>query len=305
MSYWNDYGYYAPSSPRKVKGGIKAQSKGGAFGQSWWAQRWIDVLEDFNIGERLSRGRSYARRGQVLSIEIEKGKINAEVQGSRRRPYEVIISVKEISHTEWKKLGRALSGKPIFAAKLISGKMPENIEEVFEEFKLSLFPKKLGDLQSKCSCPDWSNPCKHVAAVYYLLGEEFDRDPFLIFRLRGIEREEFIAWLGGESTQPLPTASKKPPLMTPNPPEDTSPPPEPLPVEPSLFWGENIHSSEPAEERALVPTVSAAFPKRLGKFPFWRGEENFLVTMETLYQRASPLGLELFLGSFKKKSRIY
>ena len=83
-----------------------------------------------------------------------------------------------------------LSQQVIFTAKLLAGEMPQDIEQAFTDAGLSLFPAQSKDLDTECSCPDWSNPCKHIAAVYYLLGEEFDRNPFLIFKLRGMEREE-------------------------------------------------------------------------------------------------------------------
>src|SRR5215210_967607 len=193
----DDFGrYFPPSRPRQAKGGIKAQTKRGEFGTSWWAKRWIAVLEGFNIGARLGRGRSYARGGQVLSIQVEKGQVRAAVQGSRPKPYEIVIQVKTLPAADWKKLAQALSRQALFAAKLLAGEMPQDIEQVFQEAGLSLFPTRLGDLTTKCSCPDWSNPCKHIAAVYYLLGEEFDRDPFLIFTLRGLTRDELLEQLG-------------------------------------------------------------------------------------------------------------
>ena len=193
---WGYYGWYERTTPRDVKGGIKAQSKRGAFGESWWAKRWISVLESFDIGARLGRGRSYARRGQVVSVDVAKGKVTAKVQGSQREPYRVTIAVEPLGDREWAKVAEALSAQAIFAAKLLAGEMPQEVETVFTGAGVSLFPKKSKDLETSCSCPDWSNPCKHVAAVYYLLGEEFDRDPFLIFTLRGMTRDELVARLG-------------------------------------------------------------------------------------------------------------
>src|SRR4051794_33238709 len=188
------YRDFYPRRPkrRKVQGGIKAQSKRGRFGQSWWAKRWIEVLESFDIGARLGRGRTYARGGQVLSIEVGKGEVQAKVQGSRPKPYAVSIEVKVLSAEDWGRLVGALSGEALFVAKLLAGEMPQDIEKVFQEAGLSLFPQKLRDLKTDCSCPDDSNPCKHIAAVYYLLGEEFDRDPFLLFKLRGLDRDELM-----------------------------------------------------------------------------------------------------------------
>src|SRR5436305_940351 len=102
MADWRDWDSYPPSRPRAAKGGIRAQSQRGGFGASWWAHRWIAILEGFNLGSRLQRGRSYARSGQVLSIEIGSGSVAADVQGSRPRPYHVRIEVKPISKGDWR-----------------------------------------------------------------------------------------------------------------------------------------------------------------------------------------------------------
>src|SRR6476659_9156083 len=122
MSDW-DY-YYKPSKPREAKGGIKAQSKGG-FGASWWAKRWMAVLDSYGIGARLTRGRSYARSGQVLSIDIEKGEVQAKVQGSRPKPYSVTMKVRTLTTAQWETILEALSGQALFAAKLLAGEMPQ------------------------------------------------------------------------------------------------------------------------------------------------------------------------------------
>src|SRR5947209_19206929 len=123
---WEGFHRFPPSQPREAKGGIRASSKRGSFGESWWARRWIQVLESFDIGARLRRGRSYARKGQVLSIDIEKGKVKAKVQGSRATPYTVTIETKALTADEWKRLAQALSRQAIFAAKLLAGDMPQD-----------------------------------------------------------------------------------------------------------------------------------------------------------------------------------
>ncbi len=300
MRRWGYYDYFKPSIPRSVKGGIKAQSKRGGFGENWWAKRWIAVLESFNIGARLGRGRSYARNGQVLSIEIEKGEVKAKVQGSRPKPYDIKIHIKTLSATDWQKLAKALSHQAIFLAKLLAGQMPEDIEKAFKEAGLSLFPEKLGDLKTDCSCPDWSNPCKHIAAAYYLLGEEFDRDPFLIFKLRGMNREELVGLLGCESKQLDQTGDKTTLRKTKHKPHLSYEGKgvlfsEPLTSDVSRFWsGDSV--SDDLLGGALIPLVPAALPKRLGNFPFWRGEERFLNAIEPIYIQASPSGLNVFLG---------
>jgi uncharacterized Zn finger protein len=292
MSYWDDYRRFKPSIPREAKGGIKAQSKRGTFGESWWARRWIAVLESFNIGARLGRGRSYARRGQVLSIEIDKGKVSGKVQGSRPKPYDVKLQVKTLSVSDWQKLTKVLSRQAIFSAKLLMGEMPLDIEKVFKEAGLSLFPEKLKDLKTACSCPDWSNPCKHIAAVYYLLAEEFDRDPFLIFKLRGMNREDLITMLSRPDKKAIQRKAKAKQ-------ESLHKDEEGLTSDISKFWnGETISDDIFGEVR--IPPIPAALPKRLGSFPFWRGEERFLDTMESIYAKASPVGLSTFLGELTK-----
>lgn len=284
--YWGGSYDYRPTI--KAKGGIKAQSKRGSFGETWWAKRWLAVLESFDIGARLGRGRSYARSGQVLAVDITKGAIKAKVQGSFPKPYDITIKVKTLAASDWQKLARALSTQAIFAAKLLAGEMPQEIEQAFTDAGLSLFPEKLRDLETNCSCPDWSNPCKHIAAVYYLLGEEFDRDPFLIFKLRGSTREEFSKLLGAQAPpRAAAVASESEPAVT--------LPPEPLPAEAARFWqGGELPADFFGEVR--LPPVAAALPRRLGNFPFWRGAEHFLEALTAVYAQAAPRGLDVFIG---------
>ncbi len=296
MSRWDYWDSFKPKPARAVKGGIKAQSKRGAFGESWWAKRWIAVLEGFDIGARLSRGRSYARRGQVASIDITEGSVTAKVQGSSPRPYSVTIKVTALSEADWKKLAHEFSRQAIFSARLLAGEMPQEIEAAFIGAGLSLFPAKLRDLETSCSCPDWSNPCKHIAAVYYLLGEEFDRDPFLLFRLRGMSRERLFKLLGTSAGKPSASRARTTSAEAGEP----AAPPEPLSANPEQFWGgQNL---APDFFGALsLPPVDAALPKRLGKFPFWRGTEPFLETLEAVYRQAAPRGLDAFLGESDKR----
>jgi uncharacterized Zn finger protein len=186
-----DY-WFKPTKAIETKDGIKAQSKRGAFGKNWWAQRWITALERLVDSGRLSRGRSYARKGQVLSIDETKDGIAARVQGSMRTPYKISIKINHLTNAEWDKVIDALAEQAIFTAQLLAGEMPQDIEQAFERAKASLFPSKRGDLETDCSCPDYSNPCKHIAAAHYILGERFDEDPFLIFRLRGRTQEQVM-----------------------------------------------------------------------------------------------------------------
>ena len=288
----NDYGrFFPPSRPRAAKGGIKAQSRRGAFGESWWARRWIRVLEGFDLGARLRRGRSYARGGQVLEVVIEKGVVRSSVQGSRPKPYAVTLQVKALSAAGWKKLATVLAAEARFTAKLLAGEMPEDVERAFKAAGLSLFPERRQDLATECSCPDWSNPCKHIAAVYYLLGEEFDRDPFLILKLRGMTREDLLGLLGTAGV-------RRPGPAEPHLEEEaaTPAPPQPLQAHPSAFWESGALPADPFGE-VQVPAEPATLLKRLGPFPFWRGNTTLAAALEPAYVQASGRGLDAFLGT--------
>lgn len=190
--YDDDYFYFKPTKAIETKDGIKARSQRGAFAKNWWAQRWIAALERFVDAGRLARGRSYARKGQVLSIEETKDGIAARVQGSMRTPYKIKIQISPLIDSEWGKVMDALSEQALFTAQLLAGEMPQDIEQAFEKARVSLFPTTRRDVNTDCSCPDPANPCKHIAATHYILGERFDEDPFLIFRLRGRTQEQIM-----------------------------------------------------------------------------------------------------------------
>jgi uncharacterized Zn finger protein len=290
--YWREF--YPKSRPRRARGGIRAQSTRGSFGESWWARRWIEVLEGFRIGARLGRGRSYARQGQVLSVEIEKGRVRSKVQGSRPKPYEVAIAVKTLSKAEWTAVVRAFAVDAALAAKLLAGSMPGDIEKAFRKAGASLFPRRYDDLKTDCSCPDWSNPCKHVAAVYYLLGEEFDRDPFLVFKLRGIDREELVDLLGSRGTQKTTRRAKREAAVEAQEPGGAAALREPLPTDAQAFWtGGGLAGI--VVPGGGTPGANAAMIRRLGCFPFWRGTEPFADAMDRAYAGAASRGTEILL----------
>lgn len=201
------YDFPTPVGPRAADG-IKARSRQGAIGTTWWSRRFTTVLEDLGMGNRLSRGKNYARRGQVLSLTVEPGRVSAAVQGSRAKPYRVWIAVRAYGKAQWAELTEALGANASYLARLLNQEMPEDIEDVFAAADLPLFPQNNGDLSMDCSCPDWEVPCKHLAAVMYLLAEAFDADPFLILQWRGRGRDELLDGLralrGGGNASGLP-----------------------------------------------------------------------------------------------------
>lgn len=217
--------WYGRSGPRRVaKDGIAATKKRGAA-YTWWSDRFVAVLESFGAGTRLQRGRSYARTGQVMNLVVAPGLVTADVQGSRPRPYHVRIAITVLTPAQWTAVDDALASQALFAAALLAGEMPAEIEDVFRGAGHPLFPTRARDIQSTCTCPDAANPCKHVAATYYVLAERFDADPFAILAWRGRERDALIATLRARRAE-APTDA---PVPAPEPDPDA-------PIDPATFW---------------------------------------------------------------------
>ncbi len=259
--------WYHDKSPRiHGVGGIRPQGRN--FGDSWWARRWIQVIESFDVGGRLGRGRTYARAGQVLSIDVQPGIVKAKVQGSRATPYLVTIQVARLDDRNWKKLTAALNTKALYTAKLLAGEMPEEIEAVAKKAGVPLFPTKANDLKTDCNCPDWSNPCKHVAAVYYIVAETLNRDPFLLLKLRGLEHQALV--------KSLATVKSTGPITVRDPITD---------VDAKSFWRPSVLVSDFSPSR--VPTVSGMILLRLGPIPFWRCTSPIEDALKPIYSAAS------------------
>lgn len=280
MSY---HYYFKPTKPKEVEDGIKARSKRGAFASSWWAQRWISALERLVDSGRLGRGRRYARKGQVISIDEKKDGIVAKVQGSRRTPYKVNINITSLSDAQWEEVIDALAEQAIFTAQLLAGEMPQDIEEAFEEAGASLFPKKRGDLETGCSCPDWANPCKHVAAAHYILGERFDEDPFLIFRLRGRTQEEVMQALRERRAGEDDFAEEEEVEVI-------------VPMEENVatFW----ELGAPLDDFSVnisTPTIKTPLLKRLGEANFV-SKPGIEALLQSAYSRISEKAVELAYG---------
>jgi uncharacterized Zn finger protein len=280
-----DGGWWEQHGPRLPADGIKARTRRGSFGRSWWAGRWIAALERLVDAGRLARGRSYARTGQVLALEVGADGATARVQGSRPEPYDVDIRFRRLSAEEWERVVRAMAGRAIYAARLLSGEMPEDVEQVFAATGCSLLPAEGRDMQTRCSCPDPANPCKHIAAVHYLLGERFDEDPFLMFLLRGRSREEIVTALrahrAGAAADDAPTGGATEPVAT----DDG---------DATWFWTAPSPNAEIALKFAL-PETDALPVKALGRPPFVRDQEAFTAALEATYRAISQYALRLAL----------
>ncbi len=237
--------------------------------REWWSQRWLDLLDSYRFKKRLERGRNYARQGNVLSIEFKGAKVLARVQGSEPEPYKVSLSLDPFSEEQWGYVIETMSEKSIFAAKLLAGEMPQNMEDVFTSNGLSLFPFTLSDVHSKCSCPDKANPCKHVAAVYYQLGDRFSEDPFVLFQLRGRTKEQIISDLRQLRSN---VKTSHPRVLQETSEVQESTPEKQFSVKIDSFWEYN----EPLESSlvVIVPSTSETVLDVLGSIPLAKEEEN-------------------------------
>ncbi|KAB8314111.1 hypothetical protein SD81_039610 [Tolypothrix campylonemoides VB511288] len=234
--------------------------------REWWSQRWLDLLDSYRFKKRLERGRNYARQGNVLSIEFKGAKVLARVQGSDPEPYKVSLSLDPFSEEQWGYVIETMSQKSIFAAKLLAGEMPQNMEDVFTSNGLSLFPFTLSDVHSKCSCPDKANPCKHVAAIYYQLGDRFSEDPFVLFQLRGRTKEQIISDLRHLRSKSIATSATETSQV------QESTPKKQFSVTMNSFWQYN----EPLESSlvVIVPSTNETVLDVLGPIPLAKEEEN-------------------------------
>jgi uncharacterized Zn finger protein len=267
------------------------------FSRTWWGKKFINALETITDTGRLSRGRSYASGGKVKQFEIQGGQVSARVKGSvnpyfgvyKEPLYTTEIEMKPISAAQWSKAIAYIASKASFVSKLLLNEMPDNIEDAFSALGLHLLPSNQSDFKAHCSCPDYSNPCKHIAGVYYLVAAELDRDPFLLFELRGLSRvalhDELAksplgmalsAELNADQSLPTPVESyyTRPGAIAP-----------PAGISLKEFWQGAKRFPQPPEA-VTQPVVPAILVKKQGDFPpFWEKDNSFIAAMEELYER--------------------
>lgn len=276
---------YAARLPQQVRGGIRAQAAGpqGGPARTWWSRRWLAFLENFRLGARLGRGRSYAVAGQVSALHVGAGEVTASVQGSDKAPYRAEIRFATLPEAARARVTAALRQQPMLLARLLVGDLPERIEGLLREEGCPLFPQRGQDLSSRCTCPDYANPCKHLAAVYCLLGEAVATDPLLLLALRGLGRETLF---GPEAARAVRAPAERAPRGEGTPEGGRAA---------AGFYGAPQAAFEdfgPAQRAVLhAPLVS-----RLGPLPFWRGQERFADTLEHLYARAASRGWTVWSG---------
>jgi uncharacterized Zn finger protein len=289
VSPWDEgrFPRYSPKKPAPAQG-IKVNK----LGTTWWGQRWIEALERVLQGDsgRLARGRTYARAGRAHDLVIQGGKVKAKVTGSRE-PYDIGIELAQLSDATWQAALAFMAQKAEFSAMLLNNEMPRQIDEAFQAASASLFPKTRADLETSCDCPDYGDPCKHIAAVHYVLGDAFDRDPFLLFELRGRSREQVFAALRaarGERpkaprSKPIATGSDKPSGVALGKLTAKSYDAAPVPL-PTLSF-----SFEP-------PPADAAVLRQLGAPRGWNRETLPIETLTPMLQTAAATARRLALS---------
>ncbi|MBN2444636.1 MAG: SWIM zinc finger family protein [Spirochaetales bacterium] len=265
--------------------------------KTWWGDVFMRALEQFLDDGRLKRGRSYCSEHRILSFEINDNYIKAKVRGNKnpyfgvyKEPrYTTQITLTTFSDAKWKKVIKKLSSHAAWISKLLMNEMPDNIEDAFREFNLHLLPQKSMDFNTNCSCPDYANPCKHIAGVYYRVASMLDTDPFLMFQLRGLSKETLQKELG---KSPLGQALLSRRLG----PEDVElisvdsiyTHPEKMNLNKTIslkeFWCGKKHQSLKNDKTHQPQNISALLIKKQGDYPsFWERDNSFIETMEAIY----------------------
>ncbi|MFN8633484.1 MAG: SWIM zinc finger family protein [Chloroflexota bacterium] len=286
------------------------------YGRTWWGERFLQALERFTDPRRLGRGRAYAGNGRVTEHVLKDGVVRAKVRGSinpyfgvyKEPLYDTTIKIKQIPRAGWEQVIRRIASRADLIAKLLQQEMPDRIEEVFAAEDVHLLPGSRSDFTTQCSCPDWENPCKHIAGVYFLLARDLDRDPFVLFELRGLSREalheELVKSPMGEilaselksedvPVQPVASYHTRPTRSKVNAQPGNGKAGAAKDGNAAADHPELNHREFWAGARRLPPLapapptrVPALVVKRQGDYPpFWHKDSSFVETMEELYER--------------------
>ena len=274
----------------------------GQFSRSWWGQQFITAIEKLTDAGRLSRGRSYARGNKVKGFDIDGNLITAQVRGSvnpyfgvyKEPLYSITIEFQPLSKAKWSAAVALMASKASVISRLLLNEIPDNIEDTFAQLDLNLLPGSRKDFKTSCSCPDWSNPCKHIAGVYYLVAAELDQDPFLLFELRGLSRQDLLAELAKSPLGQALSAELQLEQAAPQPVTSYYAPLETLSVPAHTNLREFWHGTRQLPQTMEAPPenpVSAIPIKKQGDYPaFWHRDNSFIEAMETLYEQVKAKG---------------
>ena len=272
------------------------------FSRTWWGQKFIEAIEKLTDSGRLSRGRSYARGNKVKSFDIKDGIVTAQVRGSvnpyfgvyKEPLYITTIEFQPISAAKWSAAIAHIASKASLISRLMLNEIPDNIEDSFKQLNLNLLPGSRKDFDSSCSCPDWSNPCKHIAGVYYLVAAELDRDPFLLFELRGLSRDDLQKELAKSPLGQALSAELQLEKQPPKPIESYYTPLQTVAIDTCNdvrdFWHGSKRLPQTMDPLPQIP-VSGIPVKKQGDFPaFWDRDNSFIEVMEIFYEQVKSKG---------------
>ena len=281
------------------------------FGRTWWGERFLQALERFTDRGRLGRGRAYASNGRIVDHSLKNGAVVAKVRGSvnpyygvyEEPIYRTTIKITQISAADWTKVVGRIASRADLIAKLLQQEMPDPIEDAFASAGVNLLPQGKGDFHTNCSCPDWDNPCKHIAGVYYLLARDLDRDPFVLFELRGLSREVLRAEmvksplgailassLGTEDVplEPVESFHTRPTKVSPAAAASNGKKASKSGTDVShrTFWSGARRLQPATSSPSSQARVPALLVKKHGDYPpFWHKDASFIGVMEELYER--------------------
>ncbi|MFM9264105.1 SWIM zinc finger family protein [Tychonema sp. BBK16] len=274
------------------------------FSRTWWGQEFIQALENISDDGRLSRGRAYVNNGKITFFEIKDGIVGATVRGSinayfgvyKEPCYITTIEFQPISAAKWAAAIALIASRASLISRLLLNEIPSNIEDSFTTLGLNLLPHGEKDFNAQCSCPDYGNPCKHIAGVYYRVAAELDRDPFLLFELRGLSREDLHKELAKSPLGQALSAELQLSQGSLKPAESYYTRPVTVATEPverlQDFWQGTKRLPQTIEPLSK-PLVAGIPVKKQGDFPaFWQRNNSFLEVMEELYEQVrnkSPL----------------
>lgn len=273
--------------------------------RTWWGKRFIEALEDFSDPARLSRGRSYAVSDRIRSWHIQHGKVTANIEGNvnpyfgvyKKPMYHTVVEIKPIPPAKWSKIVKRLASKASLVSQLLLNEMPDNIEDSLADLKVDLLPHSVEDFITHCSCPDYWNPCKHIAGLCYFLANKLDQDPFLLFELRGLPRSALNEQLSKTPLgKILATAleGQEPPLQS----VDsyyTRPHQEPVSkmVYQDFWKGKKPLPSQ--LEPLSKPGIPAIAIRKGGDYPaFWHQNQSFIDVMIEFYERVRKQNKDVF-----------
>lgn len=158
-----------------------------SYGKTWWGQQWLNALTEIDFANRLPRGKTYANKGAVFNLKIDTNQVSAQVRGTAPRPYKIKLLVPVFTDKEKEWLLDEIQENPAILAQLLNRQLPPELVEFAQKRDIKLFPRTFDDLGMGCSCPDHAIPCKHLAAVVYVIANEIDRNPFLVFQIKGLD----------------------------------------------------------------------------------------------------------------------